>query len=61
MSDPKTIVITYLQINERTRRKERCVSHGIDIESGKLKILPPVSPEELGATFDQSLGEYVLY
>jgi hypothetical protein len=37
------------------------VSHGIDADSWKSVPLPQVSPQELGAVFDETLNEYVLH
>ena len=45
-----------------TGEKEFGVSHGIDMNTDQIVILPPVShPELLGAKFDQQLGEWVIY
>ena len=44
-----------------TGEKEFGVSHGIDMNTDQIVILPSVShPEELGAKFDQNLGEWVV-
>ena len=45
-----------------TGEKEFGVSHGIDMNTDQIVILPSVSrPELLGAKFDQQLGEWVIY
>ena len=44
-----------------TGEKEFGVSHGIDMNTDQIVILPPVShPELLGAKFDQQFGEWVI-
>ena len=44
-----------------TGEKEFGVSHGVDMITDQIVILPPVShPELLGAKFDQNLGEWVV-
>jgi hypothetical protein len=45
-----------------TGEKEFGVSHGVDMNTDQIVILPPVSrPELLGAKFDQQFGEWVIY
>ena len=39
---------------------ELLVSHGIDINTNKLVILPNVPPHEIGCFFDNNIGEYVM-
>lgn len=41
--------------------KQFGVSHGIDYYTGAYVPLPSVSPEVLGAIFDDNLDEWVLY
>lgn len=36
------------------------VSHGIDLNTGQVVILPQVSPEDVGAEYDPNIGEYVI-
>ena len=44
-----------------TGEKEFGVSHGVDMNTDQIVILPPVSrPELLGAKFDQQFGEWVI-
>jgi hypothetical protein len=54
------IVITHIETNERTGRKETLVSHGIDSRTGKEVVLPCERIEVIGAQFNQEIGEYVL-
>lgn len=35
-------------------------SHGIDLSTGQVIILPQISPEALGAEYDYNVGEYVI-
>ncbi len=56
----KIIVITKQEVNEMTGEKEIVVSHGINIETGKVVTLPPVSPREVGARWDLEIGEFVI-
>lgn len=44
-----------------TGEKEFGVSHGVDMNTDQIVILPLVSrPEKLGAKFDQNIGEWVI-
>jgi len=54
------IVITTREINEKTKREELLVSHGIDSLTGKTVILPCDTPQEIGARFDDNLREFVI-
>lgn len=54
------IVITTREINEKTKREELLVSHGIDSVTGKAVILPCDTPQEIGARFDDNLREFVI-
>jgi len=54
------IVITYTELSKRTGLKEVIASHGVDIDTGKLIILPQESTQQIGARFDANIGEYVL-
>ena len=36
------------------------VSHGIDLNTGQVVILPQEAPEYVGAEYDYSIGEYVI-
>ena len=54
------VVVTTKERDARTGREIVIASHGIDEESGNAVPLPNVRPEELGATFDPELGEYVV-
>ena len=53
-------VVANKERDARTGRDVVLVSHGVDVASGQVVNLPNVRPEELGATFDLELGEYVL-
>lgn len=53
-------VVANKERDARTGRDVVLVSHGVDVASGQVVNLPNVRPEELGATFDPELGEYVL-
>jgi len=35
-------------------------SHGINIETDEIIIIPQISPKELGARFNTELGEYII-
>lgn len=54
------IVITAKEKSERTGREYLVVSHGVVEHTGATVALPCVPPERIGATFDASIGEYVL-
>jgi hypothetical protein len=54
------ILITHLETDERTGSKKIIVSHGIDESTGKSICLPPESPQNLGAHFNQEAQEWVL-
>lgn len=54
------IVIVDSEICPDSGRSSLVVSHGVDSNTGKEITMPPVTPHELGAVFDQQLGEYVL-
>ncbi len=54
------IVITSKEWDGKTGRMELIVSHGINSTTDKTVILPPETPETLGAVFDSKIGEYVL-
>jgi len=41
-------------------RLQLVVSHGIDMETDEVVVMPPVHPRETGAMFDMRLGEWVL-
>ncbi len=36
------------------------ISHGIDLNTGRVVILPQVSPESI-AEYNETIGEYVIY
>ena len=36
------------------------VSHGIDLNTGSVIMLPQVSTYEVGAVYDYNMGEYVI-
>ena len=50
------IVVTYFD----KRLQKTIVSHGVEVETGKVVIMSPHTPKECGATWDQQLGEWVL-
>jgi hypothetical protein len=54
------IVIVQSDLNEKTGRMEPVVSHGIDPDTGETHVLPHEPPQQLGAVFDETLGEYVI-
>lgn len=43
-----------------TGEKEFLASHGVDEESGKNVIITPDHPSNLGAKFDNTIGEYII-
>lgn len=44
----------------RTGRKEFGVSHGIEEDTGRTIVMSGDTPAEMGATFDNELGEWVI-
>lgn len=54
------IVVTTRERDNRTGRSKLIVSHGVDDRTGRIVILPCDTPDELGAEFDASVGEFVL-
>lgn len=52
------LVITDTEKNERGLM-EVFVSHGIDLDTGNVIILPQVNPESI-AQYDEKMGEYVI-
>ena len=54
------LVIVNNERDSRTGRTQQVVSHGVEIDSGRIVILPNDSPEDIGAVFDAQLSEYVL-
>lgn len=54
------VVIVDKEIDKRTGKEVLIVSHGVNQETGETVVLPCVSPQEIGARLDMSLGEYVL-
>lgn len=54
------LVITTMEYNKKTGRKEIIISHGVDLATGKNVILPTERPEAIGAVFSEAYGEYVL-
>lgn len=54
------IVVCTMEKHPKTGKPRKIVSHGIDRASGKSVCLPCDTPEEIGAVFDQEVGEYVL-
>ena len=54
------LVIVEKEINEVTGREQLVVSHGVDEVSGKVIVMPPVDPREVGAVFCAERHEYVI-
>lgn len=54
------IVIVEKSKNAKTGINEEIVSHGVNTETQQQIVLPWISPQELGAKFDKSIGEYIL-
>ena len=52
------LVITDTEKNERGQM-EVFVSHGIDLDTGNVLILPQVNPESI-AEYDEGMREYVI-
>jgi hypothetical protein len=44
----------------KTGKKEFLVSHGVDMETGKVVILPNEHPSVLGAFKHQESGEWII-
>jgi hypothetical protein len=55
------IVITCEEIDEITERRRIIASHGYDTIRDKNVVLPGEEPYKLGAVFDKSIGEWVIY
>lgn len=53
------ILVTYIE-NTKYGKRIR-TSHGVDVDTDAIVIMPPEDPLDLGAVFDQSIGEYVIY
>ena len=56
----KIVLITTREINRKTGRIEEIVSHGLHQSSGKPEILPCETPQSLGASFCNIIGEWLL-
>jgi hypothetical protein len=54
------IVICFKERDSKTGRIRTVVSHGVDDHTGRTVILPCDTPEDIGAVFDPSIGEYVV-
>jgi len=54
------VLMTFDYYDEKTNKKHLLVSHGIDLGTGKVVVLPSVTPQEIGARFDEEMCEYVL-
>jgi hypothetical protein len=54
------IVIVNKEVNPDTGRLEEVVSHGVDTRTGRLVVMPQLSPTAVGAVFDLKVGEFVL-
>lgn len=55
------IIITCEEIDEETGWRQIVASHGHDTIRDKNVVLPAEDPRKLGATFDKSIGEWILY
>lgn len=55
------IVICFKERDPKTGVVRTVISHGVDQATGRTVILPCDAPEDIGAVFDQSLGEYVVH
>ncbi len=54
------IVIVNKEHNPKTGYEHEIVSHGFDVHTNQLIIMPNVHPCEVGAKFDIDIGEYVI-
>lgn len=54
------LVITNVEISEKTGLKQDIVSHGINLDTDQVVTLPQLPVNLIGATFDPEMGEYVL-
>lgn len=54
------IVIVCKEKCKRSGRILEICSHNIDVDTGKIIILPNDSPERIGAKWDFEIGEFVL-
>lgn len=54
------IVITCYEEDPITKKKVLVASHGIEHKTDKVVILPCEKPEDLGATWDSKLREWVI-
>lgn len=56
----KILVITVTEKNPKTGESKIIVSHGVDINTGKMVILPCEHPRDIGAVFSPEYNEFVL-
>lgn len=56
----KIVVITYKEKNPYSGLVEHIVSHGVDLETNKLVVLPQVPVDQLGVLYDTKMGEFIL-
>jgi hypothetical protein len=54
------VVIATVQVDQRSGRKERIVSHGVNIEMLAQVTLPPIPLEQIGAVWNDGLLECVI-
>lgn len=54
------IVIAYTETNKRTGKIEPIVSHGVNVNTGKVIAMPPIHPQQTGAVFDHDIGEWII-
>lgn len=56
----KIVVIAVRERCKRTGRIEEIASHGINLANDAHVVLPPEKPSQLGATFCNEIGEWVI-
>lgn len=53
------VLITTTEKDRKTGKMKTVVSHGVDVDTMRDIVLPPISPSEIGY-FNNELGEWVL-
>lgn len=55
------IVVTMIDEEIKTGSNKLIASHGIDRDTGSKIILSPQHPKDLGAVWNESMSEWVIY
>jgi hypothetical protein len=57
---PMIGIITIRERNQKTGRVEDIVDRAFDMRTDAAVIMPPVTPQELGASYDENSGLWML-